>query len=163
MLKRSLLSLCLICTPMFAMGQGVQDRILANLQAEGYHRVQISRTFLGRVRVVAQGGDYRREIVYNPTTGEILRDFTVNIGDDDDDRYVPHLDDDDDHAESGSGEGNNGDNDDEDDDDSDDDNDDDDNGDEDEDDEEDEEDEDDEEDEEDDEDEDEEDDDDDDD
>jgi hypothetical protein len=52
-----------------------QDRIIAELQDQGYSRIEVSRTLLGRTRIVAEGDDYVREIVLNPASGVILRDF----------------------------------------------------------------------------------------
>lgn len=68
----------LAATPLAAQtdsGQSVQDQIVAQLQEQGYGRIVVSRTFLGRVRVTAERGDRKREIVVNPITGEILRDL----------------------------------------------------------------------------------------
>lgn len=63
-----------------AMGTPVQakeyaDQVLAQLERQGYRIVTQGRTFLGRVRIVAQKGEGQREIVLNPRTGEILRDI----------------------------------------------------------------------------------------
>ncbi len=57
-----------------AHAQSTPEEIAAQLIAEGYTDVQIERTLLGRVRIVAIGADGRREIVIQPTTGAILRD-----------------------------------------------------------------------------------------
>ncbi|OUD09999.1 hypothetical protein BVC71_00300 [Marivivens niveibacter] len=57
-----------------AHAQSTPEEIAAQLIAEGYTDVQIERTLLGRVRIVASGADGRREIVIQPTTGVILRD-----------------------------------------------------------------------------------------
>jgi hypothetical protein len=46
------------------------------------------------VRSVAEEDDTLREIILNPTTGAILRDYWVELDDDDDD-YDRHDDDDD--------------------------------------------------------------------
>jgi hypothetical protein len=40
---------------------------------------------LGRIRVIAYRDDLRRELVFNPQTGEILRDYWRTIEDGDDD------------------------------------------------------------------------------
>ena len=34
-----------------------QDRIIAELQDQGYSRIEVSRTLLGRTRIVAEGDD----------------------------------------------------------------------------------------------------------
>lgn len=53
----------------------IEEQLFANLRAQGYVIVEQGYTFLGRLRVLAQLGDMRREIVINPGTGEILRDY----------------------------------------------------------------------------------------
>ena len=52
---------------------------------QGYSDITTSQTWLGRTRIIAIGEDSRREIIVNPRTGEILRDFWQDIDDDDDD------------------------------------------------------------------------------
>lgn len=51
------------------------DAIVRQLQAQGYDDIAIGRTWLGRVRIEARSGNAEREIVVNPRTGEILRDY----------------------------------------------------------------------------------------
>lgn len=68
-------SLCL-ATP--ARAESLQAEIVAQLHEQGYRRVTVSRTWLGRVRINAELGGSLREIVVNPLTGEILRDMQVN-------------------------------------------------------------------------------------
>ena len=62
-----------------AAAQDIRGEIEAALVAQGYEIVQIGRTWLGRLRVVAQNDEIRREIVVNPTTGEVLRDYSVSL------------------------------------------------------------------------------------
>jgi len=57
------------------MAQGAQDRVVEQLKDQGYARIQITRTLLGRTRIVATGNAARREIILNTNTGEILRDY----------------------------------------------------------------------------------------
>lgn len=57
----------------------VEQQLLASLQAQGYVILEQGYTFLGRLRVVAQNDEIRREIVVNPGTGEILRDYAVML------------------------------------------------------------------------------------
>ena len=45
------------------------------LVEQGFYEFEISRTLLGRVRVVAISKDFWREIVFNPYNGELLRDY----------------------------------------------------------------------------------------
>ena len=59
--------------------RSVEDQLLATLRAQGYMIVEQGYTFLGRLRVVAENGEIRREIVVNPGTGEILRDYSVML------------------------------------------------------------------------------------
>lgn len=56
-----------------------EDAILAGLQAQGFHLVERSRTWLGRVRLIVENGSVRREIVFYPGTGEILRDYAERL------------------------------------------------------------------------------------
>lgn len=51
------------------------DAILADLGHQGYVDVEVSRTLLGRTRIVTHNRAFDREIIVNPTTGEILRDY----------------------------------------------------------------------------------------
>lgn len=77
-LKRCLFVLALILgsiVPAFA--DVISDRVIANLKAQGFSVVRMNRTWLGRIWVLAESQDVRREIVFNPTTGEILRDYAV--------------------------------------------------------------------------------------
>ncbi|WP_212635359.1 hypothetical protein [Rhodobacter capsulatus] len=53
-----------------------QAGIVAQMQAEGYRSIEVSTTWLRRVRIVAEGGAGLREVVIDPRNGEVLRDFT---------------------------------------------------------------------------------------
>lgn len=91
--------------PFAVAAQSVEQSILAQLTNQGFGNFQISRTLLGRIRIVSQNGTLTREIVFNPTTGEILRDYWQ---DKDGDRATPRLvdpNDDDDRPRSNSGSG----------------------------------------------------------
>ncbi|WP_189380957.1 hypothetical protein [Gemmobacter nanjingensis] len=73
-----LVAALLAATPVAAQidpADAVQGQIVSQLEEQGYGRIVVSRTFLGRVRVTAERGDRKREIVVNPITGEILRDL----------------------------------------------------------------------------------------
>ena len=76
-----LLSLTL-AQPAFA--QTAEEQIITQLLRQGYTEFRIERTWLGRVRIEATDGDRDRELVFNPYTGEILRDRWY-VEDDDDD------------------------------------------------------------------------------
>lgn len=61
----------------------VQDSLVAQLRAQGFTSVDVSTTLLGRVRILASSDTMRREIVLNPGTGEVLRDYqeSISLGD----------------------------------------------------------------------------------
>ena len=82
------------------------DAIVRELKRNRYRIETVSRTFLGRIRILASRDGGRREIIVNPATGEILRDLWVARGHGDgdwddldggsDDRSSDRGDDDDD-------------------------------------------------------------------
>lgn len=86
-LRRLLFSVLIACavTGSPAQAKDVADIVVEQLTAQGFGHIEISRTLLGRTRIVAISGSYRREIIINPRTGEILRDYWVAFEDDDDD------------------------------------------------------------------------------
>ena len=125
MLRREfiLLGAAAIAVPAAAQTNPFVDALVLMLQEQGYKRFRINRTWLGRLRIRAISDMYRREIIMNPKTGEILRDFWELIGveresksglfnPDDDGGYHEYDDDDDDddddHDNSGSGSSNSG-------------------------------------------------------
>ena len=61
--------------PAAALAQSTQDTILAELRQQGYSDISVSRTLLGRTRIVAESPAFHREIVFNPWSGTILRDY----------------------------------------------------------------------------------------
>jgi len=77
-LLASILASLLLAAPAWASDR--VDRILRDLQREGFTQITISRTLLGRTRIVASGPGGAREIVVHPGTGEVLRD--IYSGDD---------------------------------------------------------------------------------
>lgn len=79
-MRRLLTILTLILgTTLPASAATIEERIAAELQAQGYDIVEANRTWLGRLRIVAENDDIRRELVFNPGTGEILRDYSVQL------------------------------------------------------------------------------------
>lgn len=75
-MKALILSACLTCFMAFAGLAGpVEDSIVRQLREQGFSQIDVRRTLLGRSRIVARSSDLYREIVVNPVTGEILRDF----------------------------------------------------------------------------------------
>lgn len=63
----------LVASPAFATD--IEQSVLSQLRDQGFSTIQRSRTLLGRIRFVAVGPGMRREVILNPRTGEILRDF----------------------------------------------------------------------------------------
>lgn len=108
-----------------AHAASTEDGIVAELREQGFARIEIRRTLLGRTRIIATSPGYDREIVLNPSTGVILRDFwRARDGVDERGRSNlvggPALRGGDDRSSSGSGrDDNDDDNDDDDDDDND--------------------------------------------
>lgn len=64
----------LACAPAAAHADR-QGEIIAELKGEGYSSIEVGRTWLRRVRIVAQGPMGAREIVIDPRNDEILRDY----------------------------------------------------------------------------------------
>ncbi len=69
-----------------AGAQTATDRIVAQLRGQGFEDIAVTTTLLGRVQIIAREDDTRREIILNPATGAILRDYWTDIDDDDDKR-----------------------------------------------------------------------------
>ncbi len=53
------------------------DEVTRQLRAQGFQIREVTRTLLGRVRVVAENGRLEREIVFDRITGEIRRDLVT--------------------------------------------------------------------------------------
>jgi hypothetical protein len=80
-MKQTILAaLCAVVLGQPVLAQSIDERIAASLQAEGYQIVTMNRTWLGRIYVIAETETLRREMVFNPATGEILRDYAVTKG-----------------------------------------------------------------------------------
>ena len=71
----------IVTAPSIARRQSVQD-LVEDLQAAGFTYIEIRRTFLGRARIIAYSATEMREVVLNPTTGEVLRDLVQESADD---------------------------------------------------------------------------------
>ena len=78
---RHLLIVLFLLLPGLASAQSVQEQIVSQLTAQGFTRIEISRTLLGRVKIEARSPSLDRELVFNPATGEILRDYWQNRSD----------------------------------------------------------------------------------
>lgn len=85
--------------PAAADADALRNHYVNELQEDGYEEIRITRTLLGRMRFVALSPRYRREIVINPLTGVVLRDYIRVLqrqkDDDDDDDDNGDNDDDD--------------------------------------------------------------------
>ncbi len=58
-----------------AFGQTLEQQLTRQLTDLGFSSIRVSTTLLGRTRIDARGSGQRREIIFNPRTGEILRDY----------------------------------------------------------------------------------------
>lgn len=65
----------MLLAPWQAPAQGIGSVIADQLREQGYQQITQGRTLLGRQRILAVRDGIEREIVFNPVTGEILRDF----------------------------------------------------------------------------------------
>lgn len=78
MKRRKFLVLAASAVALAPTGAAARDyvaRVVSQLHAQGYREISISKTWLGRTRIVAVSRELRREIVMNARTGEILRDL----------------------------------------------------------------------------------------
>ena len=75
MTRRTIVALAFAVLANPAQADPLVDRVTDQLAQQGYTRIVVSRTFLGRIRIEATGGNAEREIILNPRTGEILRDY----------------------------------------------------------------------------------------
>ncbi|MGB5556817.1 MAG: hypothetical protein WBN04_02285 [Paracoccaceae bacterium] len=91
-----------VLAPAVAWSGPLEDQIVAQLRGQGYDKIAVSRTLLGRTRFVATSASYRREIILNPRTGEILRDFWLQLDEDSDEGPQIFDQDSDDSARGGS-------------------------------------------------------------
>ena len=108
------LSVAAIASGTAAAAQSFTDSIVAQLRQQGFTRIKVERTLLGRTRIEARGKGGRREIILNPRTGEILRDLWITGTDGGNDSDSRALIEDDDSGK-GRGRGRGGDDEDDDD------------------------------------------------
>lgn len=66
-----------LAQPATASAQDLGAAIVSQLRTQGFDEVRLTRTLLGRTRIEAESETHRREIIVNPRTGEILRDFWI--------------------------------------------------------------------------------------
>lgn len=62
--------------PGAAQAQSDAEDIVAELTSDGFEVIEIRKTLLGRLRFRSRRGDVTREIVLNPSSGAILRDYS---------------------------------------------------------------------------------------
>ncbi len=75
-MKKAILAgaFCLMAAPLWAAD--FSGAWVRQLQIDGYEDISVYRTWLGRIRIFAEKDEIEREIVLNPRTGEVLRDFS---------------------------------------------------------------------------------------
>lgn len=61
-------------------GSSYENDVAAELQRDGYRITYRKRTWLGRIRFKAHKGQTVREVVVDPTSGEVLRDYSEKSG-----------------------------------------------------------------------------------
>ena len=64
--------------PATAQGSALAS-VIEQLEAQGFQIEDVERTWLGRTRVVSRSDRHRRELVFNPRTGEVLRDYWQDL------------------------------------------------------------------------------------
>ena len=74
-----LVALAVIVGAPRGVAEPLQD-IQVQLQQQGYTITEVRRTWLGRIRIEAKLGRYRREIVVDRVTGEVRRDLVEDTG-----------------------------------------------------------------------------------
>lgn len=73
-------AILLTCAPVQAEGVRITPEMVESaLEAQGYKVASTTRTLLGRVRIVASLDLLWREVVLDPSTGQILRDYAVEF------------------------------------------------------------------------------------
>ena len=66
----------LVLSGAVAAADWATEDVVGQLRRQGYEEITVSRTLLGRTRVLAIAPDgSSREIIFNPDTGAILRDY----------------------------------------------------------------------------------------
>ncbi len=71
-------------SPVAASEQRITPEMISEaLEGQGYSIASVTRTLLGRVRVVASRGLIWREVVLDLSSGQILRDYAVEFSPED--------------------------------------------------------------------------------
>ncbi|MBY6162829.1 hypothetical protein KUV73_18235 [Mameliella alba] len=68
-----LLAALSVASPVLA--QSHRDAVIQRLASEGFTNFRVRRTWLGFDQIVAEGPAGRREVVINPSTGAVKRDY----------------------------------------------------------------------------------------
>jgi len=63
-----------------AVAQSAENAVVQQLSRQGYGDIRVGHTLLGRARITGERNGVSREIVVNPRTGEILRDYSKKTG-----------------------------------------------------------------------------------
>ena len=81
MKRRALIAgaIAIVASPVTQAFADFADDIVTALRKQGYDTIEVSRTLLGRTRIVATAPWGRRELILNPRTGEILRDILTDL------------------------------------------------------------------------------------
>lgn len=87
MLRKIMLGACLVgLSAGISWAETLDKAVCDELEKQGYTSVKVSTTWLGRIIIRARLNGGHREIVINPATNEILRDYSSNaiqVADDD--------------------------------------------------------------------------------
>lgn len=67
--------------PALAQDDRITRGVLRQLERQGFEVVEVRRTLLGRVRILAHRGGDTRELVFDPRNGAIMRDYLSGGGD----------------------------------------------------------------------------------
>lgn len=62
-----------------AEAPSLEAQIATALDDQGFAVLVMERTWLGRLRVVAESATHHRELVFDPATGELLDDYLVTL------------------------------------------------------------------------------------
>jgi len=84
-IRKSLFISWLVINASLAIAEGsnqqAMERVIYHAMArDGFTQVELSYTWLGRLQVVASNHSRQRELVIDPDTGEVLRDFYTLVG-----------------------------------------------------------------------------------
>lgn len=77
--RAACLALLMTAQAMYAADRITPDMVSAALQGQGYTVESVTRTLLGRVRIIASLGPVWREIVLDASSGQILRDYAIEF------------------------------------------------------------------------------------